>query len=109
MFEFKTCSQIKSADFETSSRYEDHTCSCENNEWWTTGGDFGNGNDPCAPVLKNWLIIVIAVIAFLLLILLIIGKNIFLIKFVILTPTLSTLPYGFDINFVRNPFSGSAA
>ena len=64
------CSQV--------DRNSDHVCSCPSDTWWTTGtdepGNFGDGADPCKPVLENWLIIVIAIFGFLFIVLIIISK-----------------------------------
>lgn len=70
-----TCTQTVSSinGSNGATVYNDAECYCSSDTWWSKGGEFGSGSDPCAPVLKNWLIIVIAVIAFLLLILIIIA------------------------------------
>lgn len=69
-FLLMSCGEESTCTQETG---KSHVCACEKDVWWKSGGDWGNGNSPCKPVLENWLIIVIAVIAFLVLVLLIIG------------------------------------
>lgn len=73
------CNQLETTDVNGSfAGYSEPECECSSSNWWNEGDpskpeNFGNSADPCKPVLKNWLIIVIGVVGFLFLVLIIIA------------------------------------